>query len=154
MPRNCPNLEALRREARQKAQEEARVLLKRAQDKLDNTLSELRRVNAEGRQTERARQKIKDIGSDLQAAIQDRLAADQPTLVESVPDRPLRRGDKVRITTLGMAGELLEDADGDSTVPVQVGAMRVSVPPATLMLLGKEDIPKPSAAQDQYGPTA
>ena len=55
------NLEALRREARQKAQEEARALLKRAQDKLDNTLAELRNVNAEGRQTERARQKIKDI---------------------------------------------------------------------------------------------
>ena len=146
------NLEALRREARQKAQEEARALIKRAQDKLDNTLAELRSVNAEGRQTERARQKIKDIGSDLQAAIQDRLAADQPTLIESVPDRPLRRGDKVRITTLGMTGELLEDADGDSTVPVQVGAMRVSVPPSTLMLLGKEDIPKPSAPKISAAP--
>jgi len=146
------NLEALRREARQKAQEEARTIIKRAQDKLDNTLSELRRVNAEGRQTERVRQKIKDIGSDLQAAIQDRLAADQPALVESVPDRALRRGDKVRITTLGMAGELLEDADGDSPVPVQVGAMRVSVPPSTLMLLGKEDAPKPSGPRPSTAP--
>ncbi len=147
------NLEALRREARQKAQEEARTIIKRAQDKLDNTLSELRRVNAEGRQTERARQKIKDIGSDLQAAIQDRLAADQPTLVESVPDRPLRRGDKVRITTLGMVGELLEDADGDSTVPVQVGAMRVSVPPSTLMLLGQEEkAPKPAGPRPSAAP--
>ncbi len=35
------NLEALRREARQKAQEEARALLKRAQDKVDNTLAEV-----------------------------------------------------------------------------------------------------------------
>jgi len=138
------NLEALRREARQKAQEEARTIIKRAQDKLDNTLAELRRANAEGKQTERARQKIKDIGSDLQAAIQDRLAADQPNLVETVPDRALRRGDKVRITTLGMTGELLEDADGDSTVPVQVGAMRVSVPPSTLMLLGKEEKAPPA----------
>ena len=146
------NLEALRREARQKAQEEARTIIKRAQDKLDHTLAEIRHVNTEGRQTERARQKIKDIGSDLQAAIQDRLAADQPTLVETVPDRPLRRGDKVRITTLGMAGELLEDADGDSTVPVQVGAMRVSVPPSTLMLLGKEDAPKPSGPRPSTAP--
>jgi len=146
------NLEALRREARQKAQEEARTIIRRAQDKLDNTLSEIRRVNAEGRQTERARQKIKDIGSDLQAAIQDRLAADQPNLIESVPDRPLRRGDKVRITTLGMAGELLENANGDAPVPVQVGAMRVSVPPSTLMLLGKEDAPKLSAPKISTAP--
>ena len=135
------NLEALRRESRQKAQDEARALIKRAQDKVDNTLAELRRAQSEGKQTERIRQKIKNIGTDLQSAIQDKLSADQPAALESVPDRPLRRGDKVRITTLGMAGELLEDADGDSTVPVQVGAMRVSVPPSTLMLLGSE--PKP-----------
>ena len=104
-------------------------------------MSELRRAQAEGKQTERIRQKIKNIGSDLQSAIQDKLSADQPAALERVPDRPLRRGDKVTITTLGMAGELLEDADGDSTVPVQVGAMRVSVPPSTLMLLGSEKEP-------------
>ncbi len=138
------NLEALRREARQKAQEEARVLLKRAQDKVDHVLGELRRAQSEGKQTEVARQKIKDIGSDLQSAIQDRLAADQPMQTETFPDRPLRRGDKVRITTLGMAGELLEDAQGDSPIPVQVGAMRVSVPASTLRLLGDEKPPKPS----------
>jgi len=130
------NLEGLRREARQKAQEEARALLRRAQEKVDNTLAELRREQSEGKQTERARQKIKDIGSDLQAAIQDRLAADQPTPIEVFSDRPMRRGDRVQITTLGMAGELLEDPQGDSPVPVQVGAMRVSVPPSTLMLIG------------------
>ena len=135
------NLEALRRESRQRAQEEARALIKRAQDKVDNTLAELRRAQTEGKQTERVRQKIKDIGSDLQAAIQDKLSADQPAALEFVPDRPLRRGDQVRITTLGMAGELLEDAQGDSPVPVQVGAMRVSVPPSTLMLLGAEPRP-------------
>ena len=140
------NLEGLRREARQKAQEEARALLRRAQEKVDNTLAELRREQSEGKQTERARQKIKDIGSDLQAAIQDRLAADQPAPIEVFSDRPMRRGDRVQITTLGMAGELLEDPQGDSPVPVQVGAMRVSVPPSTLMLVGKEEkAAKPAA---------
>ena len=138
------NLEGLRREARQKAQEEARALLKRAQDKVDHVLGELRRAQSEGKQTEVARQKIKDIGSDLQSAIQDRLAADQPRQVETLPDRPLRRGDKVSITTLGMAGELLEDPQGDAPIPVQVGAMRVSVPASTLRLLGDEKPPKPS----------
>jgi DNA mismatch repair protein MutS2 len=132
------NLEALRREARQKAQEEARGLIKRAQEKLDNTLAEIRNVNTEGRQTERARQKIKDIGSDLQSAIQSRLTAEQPAPLEAAPNRPLRKGDKVQITTLGMTGELLEDPQGESPIPVQVGAMRVSVPASTLTLLGKE----------------
>ena len=141
------NLEALRREARQRAQEEARALIKRASDKVDHTLSELRRAQTEGKQTERVRQKIKDIGSDLQSAIQNKLAGEQPAALDLVPDRPLRRGDKVRITTLGMAGELLENAQGDAPVPVQVGAMRVSVPPSTLMLLGSEpQPPKPTSA--------
>ena len=146
------NLEALRREARQKAQEEARTLIKRAQDKLDNTLAEIRHVNTEGRQTERARQKIKDIGSDLQSAIQSRLTADQPAPLEAAQDRPLRKGDKVQITTLGMTGELLEDPQGESPIPVQVGAMRVSVPPSTLTLLGKEAKPKPSAPKAGTSP--
>ena len=83
----------------------------------------------------------------MQAAIQDKLSEGQPAALEFIPDRPLRRGDKVRITTLGMAGELLEDAQGDSPVPVQVGAMRVSVPPSTLMLLGKDEKPRPVKAQ-------
>ena len=68
--------------SRQKAQEEARALIKRAQDKVDNTLAEMRHAQTEGRQTERVRQKIKDIGSDLQAAIQDKLSADQPAALE------------------------------------------------------------------------
>ena len=51
MPMSLSNLEALRREARQKAQEEARALLKRAQDKVDNTLAELRRAQSEGKQS-------------------------------------------------------------------------------------------------------
>ncbi len=133
------NLEALRREARQRAQDEARALIKKAGDRLDHALAEIRRAQAEGRQTERARQKIQSIGSDLQSAIQDQLSGDHPVPIESVPDRPLRRGDKVRITTLEMAGELLEDARGDAPVPVQVGAMRVSVPASMLLLLGKEE---------------
>ncbi len=140
------NLEALKREAKQKAQEEARAIIKRAQDKLDNTLAEIRRANTEGRQTELARQKIKDIGSDLQAAISETLTTNTPWPLETVSDRPLHRGDRVRITTLDMAGELLETPSGDSPVPVQVGAMRVSVPPSTLLLVGAEKAAKVRSA--------
>ena len=153
------NLEALKREAKQKAQEEARAIIKRAQEKLDNTLAEIRRENTEGRQTERARQKIKDIGSDLQAAISVSLMADAPRPVESILDRPLRLGDRVRISTLDMIGELLETPSGDSPVPVQVGAMRVSVPPSSLLLVGTEKAskssgPRPSSAPPRDAPSS
>lgn len=146
-------LDALRREARTKAQEEARALLKRAQDKVDNTIAELRRANGEGKRTERARQAVKDIGQDLQTAIQQQLSDVQAApLVEIAPDRPLRRGDRVRISTLGMVGELLENArDGeDAPLPVQVGSIRVSVPAASLRLVddGSQKPSRPSPAQD------
>ena len=59
-------LEALRREARERARDEANTLIRRAQDKVENTIAELRRAHSEGRQTERARAAVKRIGSDLQ----------------------------------------------------------------------------------------
>ena len=132
------NLEALRRDARQKAADEARTMIKRAQDKVDNTIAELRKASTEGRQTERARQKIRDIGADLQRAIERQAEPEEPREVELMPNRPLRRGDRVRITTLDMTGEVLEDQlDGQNgQLPVQVGAMRVSVPASTLRLMG------------------
>ena len=137
-------LETLRREARQAAEAEARATIKRAQDKFDNVLTEVRRANSEGRQTERARRAIKDIGQDLQSAIRRRNQDEQvQRLIESAPDRSLRRGDRVRIMPLGMDGELLEDSRDDSPLPVQVGAMRVSVPPASLRLLGQDAPPAP-----------
>lgn len=141
------SLEALKREARQRAQEEARVLIRRAQDRFDNTLAELRRANSEGRQTERARMAIQNIGSDLQAGIQQQLSDDQSArLVEIETRRPLMKGDRVRIVSLGMVGELLEGMrgpDDESPLPVQVGSIRVSVPASTLRRVGEED--KPSA---------
>ncbi len=136
-------LDALRREARQKAQEDARVLLRRAQEKMDNTLSELRRAGTEGKRTERARQAIQSIGQELQSSIERDLSP-APTLpiAPDIPDRPLRRGDRVQITSLGMAGELLDDPHGaDSPVAVQVGAIRVSVPPSSLRLAGESGSP-------------
>ena len=148
-------LETLRREARQKAEDEARALLKRAQDKFDNVLAEVRRAGTEGRQTERARQAIKEIGSDLQTAVRRRNEdAQAQRLIESAPDRPLRRGDRVRITSLGTVGELLEDPHDDAPLPVQVGAMRVSVPPAGLRLLGEEGTLNPPRGQGAGAPPA
>ncbi len=147
-------LETLRREARQKAEEEARATIRRAQEKFDNVLAEVRRAGGEGRQTERARQAIQDIGRDLQGAIRRRNEDEQAQrLLESAPDRPLRRGDKVRIVSLGTVGELLEDPQGDSPLPVQVGAMRVSVPASALRLLG-EEAPLAPAARSTPTPPA
>jgi DNA mismatch repair protein MutS2 len=148
-------LESLRREARQKAEDEARVIIRRAQEKFDNILSEVRQASNEGRQTERARRAIQDIGQDLQSAIRRRNQDEQSQrLLEAAPDRPLRPGDKVHIISLGASGELLEVPHDDTPLAVQVGAMRVSVPPSALRLLGAEKAskePHPASPQSRGG---
>ncbi|MEO7717189.1 MAG: endonuclease MutS2 [Capsulimonas sp.] len=136
------NLESLRRDARLKAAEEARALIKRAQDKVDNIIGQLRHANTEGKQTERARQAIRNIADDLQNDIERQTEEQMMTIIEIVPNRLLRQGDKVRIPSLGMTGEVLEDeraGESGSNLPVQVGAMRVSVPASTLRLIGEPD---------------
>ena len=90
------NLEALRRESPpESAGRSAGVDQAGVRTKSTTRWPSCAAPRREGKQTERVRQKIKDIGSDLQAAIQNKLSADQPAALEFVPDRPLRRGDKV-----------------------------------------------------------
>lgn len=131
-------LEALRREARDRMTVEARQLFRRAQDRLDNTLKGLRSVNAEGRQTESARTKIREIEADLQSAIAQQVSAEpQEAAFDLVPDRPLRAGDPVRLPSLGMTGEVLED-ERSRSVAVQIGSIRMTVPADSLRLISPE----------------
>jgi DNA mismatch repair protein MutS2 len=129
------SLEALRREAKDRLTADSRQLFRRAQDRLDNTLAELRNATSEGRQTERARAKVKEIESELQNAIEQQVTVEQEAVHDIEPSRPLRTGDQVRIPSLGVTGEVLEDERGLS-IPVQVGAIRMNVPVATVRLIG------------------
>ena len=121
--------EGLRREIRQKALEEARALIKKTQEKASNIIADLRRNEAKQAEAEHLRQEIKLVGNDLEDEIEDLLTLpEQPASVETDLGRPLRQGDRARVTTLNLAGVLLSDIDGDGKVPVQVGAIRIVVP--------------------------
>jgi DNA mismatch repair protein MutS2 len=125
--------EGLRREIRQKALEEARGLIRRTQEKASHILADIRRHDARQADAEVARQEISLLGSDLSDDIEDILQL--PQQAETIEDdlgRPLRQGDRVRVTTLNLAGILLSDIDSEGKVPVQVGALRVVVPASTL----------------------
>lgn len=124
------DLEVLRSEAKQRATEEARVLIKRNSEKMENIIGELRRMGKEGRKTNSARKKLKETADELIGGIgyeKEPLPVDEA----DVPDR-LRKGDKVRVLSLGgMVGEVLADSQ-DAEAIVQVGAMRVTVPLSAL----------------------
>lgn len=143
-------LEALRREVRQKAMEEARAAIRKAQQKADNILADLRRAREASRETERSRQDLREIEHELADEIDTVLNLPQePEEVVVETTRPLRSGDRVRVASLGLVGTLLADPREDEKVPVQVGALRVSVPPATLRLTAQRP---PKTAAIRSGP--
>ena len=135
------SLEAIRREEREKISDEARLVIKRAQARFDHTLAQVRLESTEGRRTERAREKVRQIGNDLQHALRNQ--TEPVTVNEPVFEMSglARRGDIAALTRLGMKGEVLEDQRGDSPdspVPVQVGSIRILVPASELRIIASE----------------
>lgn len=124
------DLETLRREAKQRAAAEAQQLVRRYQDKTENIIGELRRLGKEGRKTNTARKKVKEASDDLIGGIG---YENEPMPLDEADVPPsLKKGDKVRILSLGGAvGEVLANSS-DGEAPVQVGMMRVIVPLSNL----------------------
>ena len=139
------DLEILRREAKERATEEARDLIRRKTEKMDNIIGELRRIGKEGRKTQSARKQMKDTSDELIGGIgyeQEPLSIEEAT---DIPG-PLKRGEKVRVLSLGGAtGEVLEDSRDNEAV-VQIGLMRVTVPLSALRTERKAGTPLPTPA--------
>jgi DNA mismatch repair protein MutS2 len=112
---------------RQQAQDEARQVLRRAEDRAENILKELQRMNRGARKGQSARQRL----NALRTETYDALAAQDETPQEEMapldPGHVFRSGDRVRVLSLNMDGQLLEDPR-EGAVAVQIGAMRVTLP--------------------------
>jgi len=129
------DLEILRREAKERAAEEARVLIRRNTEKMENIIGELRRLGKEGRKTQSARKKMKDTSDDLLGGIG--VENDPLPVEEADVPQTLRAGERVRVVSLGGAeGEVLADAR-DNEALVRIGQMRVTVPLSGLRVARK-----------------
>ena len=124
------DLEILRREAKQRAAEEARSVIKQKTEKMDNIIGELRRIGKEGRKTQSARKRMQETSEEMIGEIgyeREPLPADEADIPVT-----LKRGDRVRVLSLGGAeGEVIEDSRDHEAI-VQVGIMRVTVPLSAL----------------------
>ncbi len=120
----------VQRTVRQQAQEEARATLGRAAEKAENLLKELQKANKTTRKTMGVRQKLNTLRNETYEALQP--APPQLTeVVEADTEHVYRKGDKVRVLTLNLDGQLLENPrEGYATV--QMGAMRATLPLAQL----------------------
>lgn len=128
----------VQRTVRQQAEEEARIVLRRASEKAENILDELRKMNRGGRKGPSARQRL----ATLKREVGDELQTPEPEPIEPAPSEgyTFRKGDRVRVTTIGADGDLLEEPR-DGVVAVQIGAMRATLPLDVLRPAKKVEAP-------------
>jgi DNA mismatch repair protein MutS2 len=119
-------VEDIRRTVRNEAQEEARLVLRRTTEQAENIIDELKRMRKGARKGPAARQHL----AKLRSEVADEFKANE--VKEGVEPPPpggfnFKKGDRVKVITLGANGELLEDPKNGS-VAVQIGAMRATMP--------------------------
>ncbi|HEY3329325.1 MAG TPA: endonuclease MutS2 [Capsulimonadaceae bacterium] len=134
--------EQLRHEIRAKALAEAREIIRKAQEKSQRLVDDMKRKARSGdadRARSQARDELRDVEREVVDEIDELLALPKATLddeVVAVPQRPLKAGDHVRVSTLGLTGIVLSDPVGGEKLPVQVGRLRVMATVADLLLIG------------------
>ena len=128
----------VQRTVRQQAQDEARDIIRRAADKAENLLKELQKMNLGARKGPSVRQRLNTLKRDTYTALQAGEPAEEPP-EPSDPSHIYRGNDRVRVVSLNMDGVLLENPR-DGVVPVQLGAMRVTLPVDQLRPLKKAEI--------------
>ena len=117
----------VQRNIRQQAQEEARDVLRRASDKAENILKDLQKMNKGVRKGPSVRQRLNTLRTETYAALDEPEEMPQEELEPIEAGHKFRSGDRVRVMTLNMDGQLLEDPR-DGVVAVQIGAMRATLP--------------------------
>ncbi len=115
----------VQRTVRRDAETEARAVLRRATEKAENILDELRKMNRGSRKGTTARRGLAELRSEVATEFD---APEAPEAIE-VPagGYGFKKGDRVRIVTLGADGVLLADPTSGEAA-VQIGAMRATLP--------------------------
>ncbi len=122
--RRVREIEDVRATVRQNAEEEARLTLRKAAEKAENIIEELRKMHRGARKGPSARQKL----STLKREISDELASESIEIEPEVSSEHIyNKGDRVRVISLGLDGELIEEPK-EGVVAVQIGSMRATLP--------------------------
>lgn len=116
-------IETNKREIIRKAKEEAKLILKDANKLIENTISEIKAVQAEKEKTKEIRKKVDKALAQHQAALEKEQK--QPTK-SVVNNGSLEVGDWVRIEDTGSEGEILEITKNNSLI-IALGELRTVV---------------------------
>jgi len=116
----------IRRAIRREAEQEARAVVRRLTEKAENILEELRKANRATRKGPAVRRKLVDLRKEVAEALGG--TEPDPCDVAPTPEgHVFRKGDHVRVTSLGADGRIIDDPTA-SSAQVQVGSMRATLP--------------------------
>lgn len=124
-------LSQAREQVRDQIQTEAERVIRQTQADLDKVLRELRTQKRHSQNTEGLANKAKRLVKQIESVVSEVAAAEPapepaPAIEEPVEQRPLKKGDSVRIVDLGATGTLLSDPD-DGEALVQMGALEARI---------------------------
>ena len=140
-------LQAQLEREREEARVQAAALVKNAEREADAALKELRQAARAGREskaTETARGRLRDLRERTSANDQTQSQRDNQKAPQVLAERKratsalpshlesLKKGDLVRVKSLGREAILLSDPQGEKRVAVQVGAVKIDVNVADL----------------------
>ncbi|MGC8668097.1 MAG: endonuclease MutS2 [Chthonomonadales bacterium] len=117
-------IRTLQATVRQQAEEEARALLRRISDRAEGLIAELRKANRGARKAVSVRRRIAELRRETSQVLATPPVEEEPPAPDGMT---LRKGDHVRIVSLGREGDLLADPE-EGRVSVQIGSLRATLP--------------------------
>ncbi|MCC7494086.1 MAG: endonuclease MutS2 [Fimbriimonadaceae bacterium] len=146
LERERQRLRDLEREIRETAQRDAARLLAQVQREADEILTALRRAEREGKPTEQARQQLRRLQQSAREARTTQASATATRPVAPAAAGAPALGDTVEVLRLGVNGQVVSVA-ADGQLEVQVGAMRMAVEAAEVVLRQKRQAVAPPAGR-------
>jgi DNA mismatch repair protein MutS2 len=121
-------VDRLRREMRAHLAEEVDRRVREKTAELDRIIEELKQAGSDSKKVEQGRQQFRQRSKAIRQEIEEILP---PAYDEPEDTSPLKVGDRVKVISFGMEGDLLS-RPGESEALVMVGSMKITVPFADL----------------------
>ncbi len=134
----------------EKAREEARQIYARAKEEADSIIKEMNRQAKEKNNRQQMLDQRAKLNENLSSMQVDFLKSKKNKPAHKAPDK-LQAGDRVYVISFDQNGVALTAPDKNKDVMVQMGAMKMKVPLAELML---DDTPQPKERKRQAAPKA
>ncbi len=133
-----------------KAREEAKQIYAQAKEEADSIIKEMNKQAKEQNNRQKALESRQKLNEKLSSVQEDFLKSKKVKPTHKAPEK-LQAGDRVYVISFDQNGVALAAPDKNKDVMVQMGAMKMKVPLAELML---DDTPQPKEKKRQSMPKA